>query len=200
MRVTEVSEADRTRIVDLLSQEYDKVCDRLTSAASWEQLRQFLLGKLRLYGATSTPSDEWPTTIVEWAKDRNPAADRALRSYGHEMGEQSCFDQMLVSVRSYCLHTTGKPFVPFPHGRHVVAYMTRNIWVGALLDHVAAATGLPATRSSSNPAPSVAYFLALMAKKKGIKGLKEQQVNRIYWQRRRLPEMIEASMPKIISS
>jgi hypothetical protein len=75
--------------------------------------------------------------------------------------------------------------------------MMRNIWLPVMMDHVAAATGLPATRSAANPAPSVAYFIAVMATKRGIKKLKEQEINRIYWKREKLPASIEASMPKI---
>jgi hypothetical protein len=196
MRITEVSPADKARMVDLLSQEYDNVCDRLTTPAAWERLRQYFLGKLRLFGATPTASDDWPTSIVEWARAGHPAADRALRDYGREMGEQSRFDHMLVCVRSYYLDTSGKPFVPFPRGRHVVANMMRNIWTEVVLDNVAAATGLSATRSNTTSVPSVAYFLFLMAKKKRIK-LKEQEINRIYWDRKKLSGLIEASMPKI---
>ena len=162
-------------------------------------MTQFFLDKLRFSGASPIPviGVEWAAGIVEWARAGHPAADRAIKRYGREMGEQSRFDDMLVSVRAYYLETSGKPFVPFPQGRHVVANLMRNIWLPKLMDHVANATGLDPTRSAANPAPSVAYFVALMAKKKGIKKLKEQQVSRIYWKRESLPAAIEASMPKI---
>lgn len=197
MRITEVSPVDAARLVDLLCQEYDNACDKLTTEASWERLSRFFLDKLRHSTSSPIPGVEWATIIVEWARAGHPAADRAIRLYGREMGEQSRFDDMLVSVRAYYLETSGKPFIPFPQGRHVVANMMRNIWLPMLIDHVADATGLAATRSGANPAPSVAYFVALMAKKKGIKRLKEPQINRIYWKREKLPAAIEASMPKI---
>jgi hypothetical protein len=196
MRPTEVSPADAAGLVDLISLEYDRACKMLTTEASWERLGRFFLDKLRHSTASPIPGVGWPTIIVEWARAGNPAADRAIRSYGREMGEQSRFDEMLVSVRAYYLETSGKPFIPFPQGRHVVANMMRNIWLPSMIDRVAAATGLPATRSAANPAPSVAYFLGVMAKKKGIK-LKEQEINRIYWKRDELPAALEASMPKI---
>jgi hypothetical protein len=197
MRITEVSPTDAARMVDLLCQEHDRVCKTLTTEASWERLSRFFLDKLRHSTASPIPGVEWATIIVEWARAGHPAADRAIRLYGREMGEQSRFDEMLVSVRAYYLETSGKPFIPFPRGRHEVANMMRNIWIPRMLDHVAAATGLYATRSTGNPAPSVAYFVSLMAKKKGIKGLKETQINRIYWAREKLPGVIEATMPKI---
>jgi hypothetical protein len=197
MRLTEVSPADAAKLVELISQQYDTACETFTTEAGWQRLSRFFLDKLRLSTASPVPGVEWATIIVEWARAGHPAADRAIRTYGREMGEQSRFDQMTVSVRAYCLEMAGKPFLPFPRGGHVVANMMRNIWLPVMMDHVAAATGLPATRSAANPAPSVAYFIAVMAKKRGIKKLKEQEINRIYWKREKLPASIEASMPKI---
>jgi hypothetical protein len=199
MRITEVSPADTAKMIELLCQEHDHACKMLTTEAAWERLSRFFLDKLRHSTSSPIPGVEWATIIVEWARAGHPAADRAIRTYGREMGEQSRFDEMLVSVRAYYLEASGKPFIPFPRGRHVVANMMRNIWIPNLLDRVASATGLPATRSTGNPAPSVAYFVGLMAKKKGIK-LKEQEVNRVYWARNDLPAVIEAAMPKIALS
>jgi hypothetical protein len=197
MRRTEVSTADTAKLVDLIALEYDRASDALTTEASWERLTLFFLDKLRVSTASPIPGVEWSTIIVKWARAGHPAADRAIRIYGHEMGEQSRFDAMFVSVRAYYLETSVRRFLPFPQGRHVVANMMRNIWLPTMMDRVVAATELPATRSAANPAPSVAYFVALMAKKKGIENLKEPQVNRIYWRREKLAAAIEASMPKI---
>jgi hypothetical protein len=192
MRITQVSKADADRLVELLCQEYDAVRDRLTTEASWEQLRQFFLGKLRLFGATPSPDTEWPVTLVTWARAGHPAADRALRDYASEMGQQSRFEEMLVSVRAYYLETSGKAFVPFPRGRPVVANLMRNIWIPAVLDHVAAATGLPAVRSNTSPHPAVSYFLALVMKRRKVK-LKETEIRSVYyWARKKLPAALEA--------
>jgi hypothetical protein len=196
MRRTEVSPAEADRLVDLIGLEYDRARDAFTAEAGWERLRVFFLDKLLASTSSPIPGVEWATIIVEWARAGHPAADRAIRNYGRVMGEQSRFDDMLVSVRAYYLETNGKPFLPFPQGRHVVANLMRNVWIPALLDRVAVATELPATRSAANPAPSAAYFVALMAKKKGIK-LKEPEINRIYWERGKLAAAIEATMPKI---
>jgi hypothetical protein len=197
MRITEVSPADAAKLVDLVCQAHDNACTMLTTEASWERLSRHFLDKLRDSTASPVLDVEWAAIIVEWARAGHPAADRAIKRYGREMGEQSHFDEMLVCVRAYCLEASGKPYIAFPQGRHVVANLMRNLWLPWLMDHVANATGLPATRSAGNPAPSVAYFVSLMAKKKGIKRLKEPRINRIYWKREAWPEALEASMPKI---
>ena len=94
--------------------------------------------------------------MVEGAKlYRDSSAHRAIHRYGREMGERSRFDQMLVTVRSYYLRTAEQPFKPFPHGRHIVQNLMRDIWIPMLVQRFADGTGLPAT--PGRPAGSVTW-------------------------------------------
>lgn len=197
-RLTDISPVEETRLVGLIGEEIDKVADSFTSEAGWERLTRHFLDMLRASASKASPVEgvSWAKIIVEWARAGHPSADRALRRYGREMGEHDRFDQMLVSVRAYCLEAADKRFNPFPRGRHAVGSLMRNLWIPALLDHVADATGMPATRSGGNPAPSIAYLLSQAYKKKGVR-LKETEINRIYWARAKLPATMEASMPLI---
>src|SRR5258708_39348863 len=135
-RWTEVSTADTARVVDLICQEIDKAREYITSEASWERLAQFFYEQLVHEQVLAS------VVIVKWAEAGHPAADRAIRRFGREMGERSRFDDMLVSVRSYYLKTAGQPFVPFPQGRHVVANMMRDLWLPAVTARVAESTRL----------------------------------------------------------
>jgi hypothetical protein len=104
--------------------------------------------------------------------------------------------ELLAQVRAYAVRTLLRPFLPYPRGRHVVQNLMRNIWLPLVVQHVADATGLEPTRGASTVAPSAAYFVSLAMKRKGIK-LKEQEINRIFWDRHKLASALEASMPAI---
>jgi hypothetical protein len=190
VRTTEISTADADRAVDLICAMIDEAREAFSSEASWERLAQFFYEQLMRETVLRS------TIIVAWAEAGHPAAHRAIHRYGREMGERSRFDQMLVTVRSYYLRTAEQPFKPFPHGRHIVQNLLRDIWVPSVVQRFADGTGVPATRSRSTRSASAAYFVSLALKRRGIK-LKEQQINRLYWARHKIVAELEASMPEI---
>ena len=114
--------------------------------------------------------------------------------------DRSQESEFLAQVRGYLVQALLRPFVPYPQGRHVVQNMMLNIWLPVVLDHVADATGIAATRGKTATNPSVAYFMALALKKRGFKHLKEQEINPIYWRRKGMAARLEASMPAISPS
>jgi hypothetical protein len=169
--------------------------ERVTTEASWEALTAFFYGQLvceQFERETVLSSD----VILAWAEAGHPAADRAVQYFGREMGERSHFDEMRVSLRSYCLKSQGQPFKPFPRGRHVVQHLMRDIWLPGLVERVAEGTRLERTRWEDNPTPSAAFLIHLAHKKMGIK-LGEQEINQVYWRRAKLAALLEASMPRI---
>src|SRR5262249_51898783 len=192
-RNTDVPAVDETRIVDAICTMIDAAGERVTTEASWQQLERFFFQQLMR--ETVLPS----AAIVAWAEAGHPAAHRALRRFATEMGERSQFDQMLVSVRAYVLKTGRDQFMPFPRGRHVVQNLMRDIWLPALIERVAESIGVPPTRSRSTSDPSVAYFVEIAMRRRGG-GLKERQLNRIYWNRHKVAAAVEASMPLIPAS
>ena len=187
--------ADTKKVIDLICRMINDAREHVTSEASWERLTEFFYGQLvcEHFGHETVLSSEF---IVAWADAGHPAADRAIRHFGREMGERSRFDEMLVRVRNYCLKTEGQPFVPFPRGRHVVQHLMRDIWLPGLVGRVAEGTGLERTRSPDNPTPSAAYLIHRAHERMGIK-LGEQEINRIDWRRHKLAAALEASMPEI---
>jgi hypothetical protein len=190
-RITEVSPADEAKFIDLACTMIDIARDRMTTEASWERLAQFFYEQL--IRETVLPS----VAIVAWAEAGHPAAHRALWRYATEMGERSHFDDMLVCVRAYVLKTGRDQFIPFPRGRHIVQNLMRDVWLPLMVQCMAIDTGLAPTRGGTTTAPSVAYFLALGMKRRGIK-LKEREINRIYWNRNKVAAALEASMPPLI--
>jgi hypothetical protein len=188
--------ADTKKVIDLICRMINDAREHVTSEASWERLTEFFYGQLvcEQFGRETVLES---VIIVAWAESGHPAADRAIRYFGRKMGERSRFDEMLVSVRSYYLKmAAGKPFVPFPQGRHVVQHLMRDIWLPALVERVAEGTGLERTRWKDNPTPSAAYLIHVAHKRMGIK-LGEQEINRIHWRRSKLAAAVEASMPEI---
>jgi hypothetical protein len=189
-RITEVAAADEARIVELIGIEIDNARERITTEASWGRLEEFFYRQLVIEHVQRS------SIIVAWAEAGHPAAHNAIRRYAHERKERGCFDSMLVSLKAYAIKTDEQPFVPFPRGRHVVANMMRNFWLPLSMQNVAGGTGLDPTRGASATAPSVAYFFSLAMQRKGFK-LTERELNRIYWNRHKLADAIEASMPAI---
>jgi hypothetical protein len=187
-RRTDISPADKAKIVDLICAEIDNARKRITTEASWARLEEFfyqaLLGRNTLDAAQ----------VIAWADAGHPAADRAVRRYGAEALDQQREGELLIQVRAQMVKIMLRPFVPFPRGRHVVANLMRNIWLPTLIQNVAMGTGLSPTRSRSTAAPSVAYFVSLAAKRRGMK-LKEQELNRIYGDRHQVAAELEKSMP-----
>jgi hypothetical protein len=89
-----------------------------------------------------------------------------------------------------------EPVIPkYPRG-HVETVDTwgRDIAIACMIDLTAKGTGLPPTRSRAATAPSAAYFVTEALKRKGQK-LKEQAINRIWWERGTLAARLEAVMP-----
>jgi hypothetical protein len=192
-RITDVALVDEAGIVEIICELIDLARDHITTEASWARLVEFFYQQL-LHEKVLPAA-----VIVAWAEAGHPAAHRAIRRFGREMKERSRFDDMLVSVRAYVIKTDDQPFVPFPRGRHLVANMMRDIWLPALMQRAADALGFPATRSATATTPSIAHFVHLAMKKKGIK-LSERQLNRIHWNRNKLAAELEASMPLIPAS
>jgi hypothetical protein len=192
-RITEVAPADEAKVVAIIRAEFARAREKITGEASWQRLEEFFYQQL-------VHDQVLPAVvIVAWAEAGHPAAHRAIRRYGREMKERSRFDDLIVTLRAYVIKTDEQPFVPFPRGRHLVANLMRDIWIPAMMQNAAEGTGLPATRSGTTAAPSVAYFAALAFKREGVK-LKERELNRIYWNRRNIAARLEASMPAIPAS
>jgi hypothetical protein len=189
MRKTDFDE----KTVDLICTILDAAAERITTEASWARLEQFIYQQL--IQETVLPS----VTIVAWAEAGHPAAHRAIRRYGREMKERSRFDNMLVTIKAYVIKTDEQPFVPFPRGRHVVQHLMRDIWLPMVVQNVADGTGLPPTRGASTVEPSSAAYVVQALKRCGAK-LKEQQLNRLYWNRHKLAARLEASMPPVPAS
>jgi hypothetical protein len=192
-RFTEVAAADAEKVVAIVCREIDRCADEITTEASWARLEAFFYEALQ--HRKSIPA----ATIVMWGYAGHPAADRAIRRYAGEMIDQHREGELLSQVRSYAVQRLLQPFIPYPRGRHVVGNLMRNLWLGAVLDNVAAGTGLNPTRSATTAAPSAAYFVHLAYKRRGTK-LKEQEINRIYWHRHKVAGALEASMPAISTS
>jgi len=192
-RITEVAPSDAAKVVDIVCTAIDTARQRITSEASWDRLAQFfyeaLLGRHTLSAAI----------VLAWADAGHPAADRAVRLYAAEMHDQGRESELLVQIKAYVVKTLLRPFVPFPRGRHVVQNLMRDIWLPMVVQHVADGTGLAPTRSASTTEPSAAFFVAAGLKKRGFK-IKEREVNRIYWNRKKIAARLEASMPQIPST
>jgi hypothetical protein len=190
MRRTEIPPANAEKVVDILGQEIDRLAARITAEASWARLEAFF------YEALKERKSIDAAVMVTWAEAGHPAADRAIKRYYAEMVDQGRDLEVLQQIRVYIVRTLLDPFVPYPRGRHVVQNLMRDLWLPCLMQRVAEGTGLPVTRSAASAAPSVAYFVSLAMKRKGIK-LKERQLNRIYWERHKVAGALEASMPAI---
>ena len=193
MRITEVVPVDEAKIVDAIRAEIDKMRDRMTTEASWRVLEQHfyeaLLGHRTLSAAV----------VIAWADAGHPTADRALRRYGAEILDQHREGELLAQTRAQIVKILLRPFVPFPQGRHVVANLMRDIWLPALILWVARALGVPPTRSRTTTTPSGAYFVSKALHKCGMK-LSERRLNRLYWERGKVAEELEASMPLVPAS
>jgi hypothetical protein len=194
MRITEISPAtNEDGLVNAICRMMDAAAAHITAEASWAVLEQYfyesLLGRQTLSAAT----------VLAWAEAGHPAADRAIRRYAAEMIDHGRKHELLIQIDGYIVKTLVRPFLPFPRGHHVVQHLMRNIWLPMVVAHVAQATNMPATRSASTTAPSAAYFVARALKQKGIK-LKERQLNQVYWNRSKIAETLEASMPLIPST
>jgi hypothetical protein len=192
-RVTDVPAGYTDKIVSLLCAEIDKARERITSEAAWKTLEQFF------YEALCDRHTLSAMNVLDWAKAGHPAADHAVRRYGAERLDSYQETEFLAQVRGYLVQALLRPFVPYPHGRNAVQHMLRDIWIPGLMERAAEGTGLNATRSRNSTAPSVAYFLELACKKRGIK-LKEKEINEIYWRRKGIARRLEASMPAIPAS
>jgi hypothetical protein len=187
-RITEVSPGDRDRIVALLCAEIDNARERITSEAAWRTLEQFF------YEALCDQHTLSAMRVLDWAKAGHPAADHAIRRYGAEGLDRYQESEFLAQVRGYLVQALLRPYVPYPRGRNVVQNMMRDIWIPVVMDHVADATGLPATRNRTTTTPSAAYFLALALKKRGFKRLGEPEINQIYWRRKGIGARLEVEM------
>jgi hypothetical protein len=183
-RITDMSAADKAKVVDIVCSYLDAVREMITSEASWQRLQDFfyeaMLGRHTLDAAK----------VIAWADAGHPAADRAVRRYIAEMVDQGRESELLVQVRAYIVKTMLQPFLQ----NHM-----RDIWIPLVVRRVAKSTGLPATRSASTKEPSAAFLLAAGLKKRGFK-VKEREVNRIYWNRSKLAERLAMSMPQIPST
>jgi len=192
-RRTEILPADEAQIVDAICAEIDKVRDRMTTEASWRVLEQHfyeaLLGRRTLSAAV----------VIAWADAGHPAADRAVRRYGAEILDQHREGELLAQTRAQIVKILLRPFVPFPQGRHVVANLMRDLWLPVLVLWVARALGAPPTRSRTTTTPSGAYFVSKALHKCGMK-LSERRLNRLYWERGKVAEELEASMPLVPAS
>ena len=192
-RRTEILPADEAQIVDAICAEIDKVRDRMTTEASWRVLEQHFYEAL--LGRRTLPA----AVVIAWADAGHPAADRAVRRYGAEILDQHREGELLAQTRAQIVKILLRPFVPFPQGRHVVANLMRDLWLPVLVLWVARALGAPPTRSRTTTTPSGAYFVSKALHKCGMK-LSERRLNRLYWERGKVAEELEASMPLVPAS
>ena len=186
-RITEISPAEETRIVDGVCTMYDTVQDRLTTEACRQSLEQ---GLYELLHRGALPV----ATVLAWARARQPAADAAVRRYAYELWHAR--QPLPPDVEAYVMGLIVDPVLPkYPRG-HVETVDTwrRDIGIACMVELTAKSAGLPPTRSRTTTAPSAAYFVAEALQRKGHK-LKEQAINRIVWTHGTLPARLEAVMP-----
>jgi hypothetical protein len=186
-RITEVAPADAEAIVATLCTMHDIVRERITTDACRERLQ---VGLYDLLHRGALPV----ATVLAWARAGLPAADAAVRRHAYELWHAQ--QPRPPDVEAYIMGVVVEPVIPrYPRG-HVETIDTwhRDIGIACMIDLTAKGTGLPATRSRATKAPSAAYFVAEMLTKKGHK-LKEQAVNRIWWERGLLAARLEAVMP-----
>jgi hypothetical protein len=192
-RRTEIAPADAAKVVEIVCVEIDNARERITSKASWERLERYFYEQMAHERTLST------VQVLAWAEAGHPAADLAIRHYAAEMIDHGRKNELLLQVDAYLIKTLLRPFLPYPHGHHVVQNLLRDIWLPAVVQRVADGTGFPPTRSASTEDPSAAYFVTIALQKRGFK-IKERQLNRIYWNRNKLAPRLEASMPGIPST
>jgi hypothetical protein len=192
-RRTEVSPEDAAKVLNIVCAEIDRAREAITSEASWQRMEQFFYQEM-LDGETLSTAH-----VLAWAEAGHPAADRAIRRYAAEMIDRGRESALLVQVKAYVVKMLLRPFLPYPHGHHVVQNLMRDIWLPLLVRRVADGTGLSPTRSASTAQPSAAYLVSLGLKQRGFK-VKEREVNRIFWRRNKMAARLEASMPLIPST
>jgi hypothetical protein len=192
-RRTDIDHEDAEKVIAIVCREIDQARELITAEASWARLEQFFYEAL--LHQRSIPTAQ----IIAWADAGHPAADRAVRRYAAEMVDRGREGELLVQVKAYIVKTLLRPFVPFPRGRHVMQNLARDIWLAAVIRRVADGTGLPPTRGASTIVPSAAFFVAMAAKRKGLR-VGERELNRIFWRRDQLAGALEASMPQALSA
>jgi hypothetical protein len=187
----EIREAE---IINIIVELIDAARERITTGESRLYLEQFFYEALR--GRKTLPA----ATVIAWADAGNPVADRAVRRYGAEVLDQGREAELTALVRAQLVKLLLRPPVPYPQGRHVLANLLRDFWLPMLMQNVAAALHVPATRAADRAgsaiAPSAGSLIAKALARRGVK-LSERQINRIYWERERLWADLESSMPPI---
>jgi hypothetical protein len=188
-RITEVAPAEAEAIVATLCAMYDIVRERITTEACREALQKGLYDLMHC-GALPV------ATVLAWARDQHPAADAAVRRYAYELWHAR--QDMPPDIEAYVYGLAIDPVIP-KYGRshtEVIDTWSRDICIACMVTLTAKGTGLPATRGRATTAPSAAYFVAEMLKRKGHK-LKEKAVNTIWGDRGKLAARLEAVMPAL---
>jgi hypothetical protein len=176
-RITNVPALVEAEIVDTISHWYELVGEVMRSEAGRRVVEHDLYNQL-VAGHFDVD------TAVSLAEAGFGAADWALREWGHDYGDAGRWEELPRQVQGYCIRALRHaPLASYPRGvGDVVDHLTRDIGIQVMIDLASARWGMPATRASGTAAPSAGYFVTLALRKRGIK-LKEQAVNRIYWQR-----------------
>jgi hypothetical protein len=176
-RITNVPALVEAEIVDTISHWYDLIGEVMRSEAGRRVVENDLYCQL-------TAGNFDVDTAVSLAEAGFGAADWALREWGHDYGDAGRWDELPRQVQGYCIRALRRtPILAYPRGvGGVVDNYIRDIGICVMVDLAAERWALPPTRGSGTAAPSAAYFVALVLRKRGTK-LKEQAVNRIYWQR-----------------
>ena len=191
------AEAEEAEIIATVDHWYSLVVAVLGSEAGHLAVQNDLYRQLT--AGTAATLDV--ATIVAMADGGHPPADHALRTYIHAHIDAKRFDDLPVQVQAYALRALTRPPLPIGYPSNciqVVNDFTRDIAIPILVDQTVARWPAVPKLYSSHSRHSVAWLVALIFTRHGIK-LAEQQVRRIYSGRqtlaRRLAEFMLANLP-----
>jgi hypothetical protein len=190
-RKTNVPALVESAIIDTIGHWHDLVGEVMRSEAARRVIEHDLYSQL-VAGHFDVD------TAVSLAEAGFGAVDWALREWGHDFGDAGRWEELPRQVQGYCIRALRHaPLASYPRGvGDVVDNLIRDIAIHVLIDLAAERWSLPPTRGSGTTAPSAAYFVALVLRKR-IK-LKEQAVNRIYWQRGKFGTRLAAAVISLL--
>jgi hypothetical protein len=188
-RITEIAEIDSAEIVALLGEALDRGEAEMTSEASRARLAQGLYDFLR----TGTLA---VAQVLDWYRAGNPTAEAALRRYA---AEELDAGRDTALLRGFAVEMLAKPLLRYPQGgrARLIDNLNRDVAITCIARTAAPLLRVfPLTRGRGTTLPSVAYFLSIALRKRGVR-LKEQQINRIILGHGKLAERLEAAMPTL---
>jgi hypothetical protein len=187
-RRTDIVPAVEAEITTTIDHWLGLIAAAMTSTAGRTFMRREFLRQLEASDAATLPTDE----IIEAARSGNQAADLALREFAATRLDQ--WAELSALMQAFVIRALVEPIVAYPRGAtDVIDTWSRDIAISVLVELTAQRWQLPATRGAATAAPSAAYFVSLMLRKRGIK-LKEGRVNRIYRARSGLAARVAASL------